>query len=92
MSRFSQSKFAAGLQKIVSYRREESGLYLEIAQRLPLAGAQRVLDVGTGIGLQLKVIHELAPGVELFGLDLSAAAIRAGSINETTYPDVFLTL
>ena len=46
MSGFSRSKFAAGLQKIVSYRREDAGLYREIAERLPLSGAQRVLDVG----------------------------------------------
>lgn len=101
MSQFSQSKFAAWLQNIVSHRREESGLYAEIAGHLPLDGAERVLDIGTGTGLQLRVIHQLQPAVELFGIDLSAAAIaaagqalgdikvdlRVGSIEKTTYPD-----
>jgi hypothetical protein len=59
MSEFSQSKFAAKLQNVVSQRREESGFYSEIAEKLPLASAGRLLDVGTGSGLQLKVIHEM---------------------------------
>ena len=103
MSLFSQSKFAAWLQKIISQRREESGLYAEIAGYLPLDGAKRVLDIGTGTGLQLRVIHQLHPAVELFGIDLSAAAIDGGSqtlgnldidlkvssIEKTPYPDEF---
>ncbi len=103
MSQFSQSKFAAWLQHIISQRREESGLYAEIADYLPLDAADRVLDIGTGTGLQLQVIHQLHPAVEIFGIDLSAAAIEAarkalgdlkvdlkmGSIEKTPYPDVF---
>ncbi len=103
MASFSSSMFAAWLQKIVSRRREASGLYAEIASRLPLQGAERLLDIGTGTGLQLKVIDEFHPGIELFGLDLSPKAIRqaeialsglnadlrAGSIESTQYPDDF---
>jgi len=77
MSRFSQSKFAARLQRFVSYRRQNTGLYREIAERLPLINAQRVLDIGTGTGLQLKIIHEIAPHLTLYGLDISEAAIQA---------------
>jgi SAM-dependent methyltransferase len=101
MASFSQSRFAAKLQQLVSKRREESGLYSEIADQLPLADTGRLLDVGTGSGLQLKVIHEMRPGMELFGLDLSGAAIqiardnlagigvdlRQGSIERTSYED-----
>ena len=76
MSRFSESKIAAWLQKIVSYRRQESGLYREIAHRLPLTPSSSVLDIGTGTGLQLRAIHDRQPGSELYGLDLSAAAIE----------------
>ncbi len=106
MSIFSQSKFAAGLQRIVSFRRQDAGLYREIAERLPLIKAERVLDVGTGTGLQLKVIHEMAPHLALYGLDLSEAAIqvaskalvglkadlREGSISATTYDDNFFDI
>jgi ubiquinone/menaquinone biosynthesis C-methylase UbiE len=103
MPEFSQSKFAAKLQNVVSRRREESGLYKEIAEKLPLADAGRLLDVGTGSGLQLKVIHEMEPNLELYGLDLSEASIlvakknlkrvdvdlRVGSIENTSYEDNF---
>jgi ubiquinone/menaquinone biosynthesis C-methylase UbiE len=103
MSEFSQSNFAAKLQNVVSRRREEAGLYKEIAEKLPLASAGRLLDVGTGSGLQLKVIHEMEPNLELYGLDLSEASIlvakknlkglavdlRAGSVENTPYEDNF---
>jgi len=106
MPQFSQSRFAAWLQNIVSHRRDESGLYAEIAGYLPLDGAERVLDIGTGTGLQLRAIHQLQPSIELFGIDLSSAAIDAanraigdleldlkvGSIEKTTYPDDFFNI
>ena len=103
MSGFSQSRLAARLQDVVSRRREEAGLYTEIAQKLPPLDRGRLLDVGTGSGLQLRVIHHLRPNVELYGLDLSAEAIRVaranlqdlavdlrqGSIERTPYDDGF---
>ena len=103
MAKFSESRFAAWLQKIVSYRRQESGLYREIANRLPLDEPARVLDIGTGTGLQLRAIHDCQPAAELYGLDLSGPAIeaarialddldvdlRAGNIAETSFEDDF---
>jgi len=103
MKNFGESKFAARLQEIVSRRREEAGLYQEIAKQLPFGAKQRILDVGTGTGLQLKVIHAIHPEADLFGLDLSRAAIRiasqalagldvdlrAGSILSTSYENDF---
>ena len=99
-------KMAAWLQVIVSRRREQAGLYREIARQLPLENAQRVLDVGTGTGLQLKAIHDVHPGIELFGLDLSEAAVQAaqkalagiqvdlrpGSIHSTDYGDDYFDI
>jgi len=101
MPQFFQSKFAAWFQNIVSRCRDESGLYSEITGYLPLEGAERVLNIGTGTVLQLRVIHHLQPSIGLFGIDLSAPAIdaakkaigvlkpdlRVGSIEKTTYPD-----
>jgi len=106
MGKFSESVFAAWLQMIVSYRRQESGLYREIAERLPLGKVGRVLDIGTGTGLQLRAVHDLHPEAELFGLDLSPRAIRAarkalqdlkvdlrsGSIAAAPYEDGFFDL
>ena len=103
MSGFSESRFAAKLQKIVSYRREDSGLYREIAGHLKLQAGERVLDIGTGTGLQLRAINQLQPSADLYGLDLSKPAIdlakdvlidlkadlRQGSIRSTSYQDNF---
>lgn len=106
MAKSPQGKFSAWLQKLVSYRREASGLYREIAGRLPLEDGSRVLDVGTGTGLQLRAVHQRQPAAQLFGLDLSEPAIaaarkaladlevdlRAGSIAGTDYPEDFFDI
>jgi len=76
MAGLAQSRLAAKLQEYVSLRREKVGLYREIAAQLPPLDAGRLLDVGTGTGLQLRAIHAAWPEAELYGLDLSAAAIR----------------
>ncbi len=81
MTAFSKTKFAAWLQNLISQRREETGLYREIAEALPLDQHSRVLDVGTGSGLQLKVIHEVEPTAELYGIDLSLEAINIAEKN-----------
>jgi ubiquinone/menaquinone biosynthesis C-methylase UbiE len=106
MPSFSQSRVAAYLQNIVSQRREEVGLYHEIAEKLPLFKTHRLLDVGTGSGLQLKVIHEISPSIDLYGIDVSDASIRVartnlagmnvdlqvGSIDHTNYPNLFFDI
>jgi ubiquinone/menaquinone biosynthesis C-methylase UbiE len=106
MPSFSSSRISAMLQNFVSAKREEAGLYCEIAEKLPLLDTGRLLDVGTGSGLQLKAIHTTAPSLELFGLDISRAAIRVarknlegleidlkeGSIESTDYDDDFFDL
>jgi ubiquinone/menaquinone biosynthesis C-methylase UbiE len=106
MFSFSRSRIAARLQDVVSKRREEVGLYKEIADKLPLIDAGRLLDVGTGSGRQLKAIHDICPSLELFGLDISGAAIRVahknlegmkvdlreGSIESTSYDDDFFDI
>lgn len=106
MSKFSESRFAAWFQNVISKRREETGLYQEIAEALPLHRDIRLLDVGTGSGLQLKVIHEIEPTVELYGIDLSLESIiiaeknlramevdlRVESIEATSFEDNFLDI
>lgn len=106
MAGFSQSRFAAWLQNLVAKRREESGLYREVAAQLPRLDSGRLLDIGTGSGLMLKEVHDIMPEVELFGLDMSAAAIRVarrnlagmevdlrvGSIEHAPYDDGFFDL
>jgi ubiquinone/menaquinone biosynthesis C-methylase UbiE len=106
MISFSRSRLAAALQKLVSVRREESGLYDEITQKLSITEGGRLLDVGTGSGHMLKVIYEIYPELELFGLDISEASIdvaqktlekidvdlQVGSIESTTYEDEFFDI
>ena len=66
----------------------------------------RVLDVGTGPGKLLREIHQLNPGIELFGLDISAAMVqlakknladidvdvRCGDIRRTNYQALFFDI
>lgn len=81
MASFSESKFAAWLHKIVSYRRQEIGLYRKIASHLPFESPVRVLDEGTRTGLQLRAIHDRVPAAELFGLDLIIPANETARID-----------
>jgi ubiquinone/menaquinone biosynthesis C-methylase UbiE len=81
MPGFGQSRLAAHFQNAVSKRREEFGLYAEITKKLQLGETGRVLDIGTGSGLQLKSIHTSHPLFELFGIDLSTEAIKIGKEN-----------
>jgi ubiquinone/menaquinone biosynthesis C-methylase UbiE len=106
VGRFAKSRLAARLQMQVSKRRLESGLYDEIAFLLPLKKKFKVLDIGTGTGLQLKAIAALDPTVQLFGIDLSEEAIklakkqlegmkadlRQGDITQTDYDDDFFDI
>jgi len=103
---FSKSRFAAKLQEFVSVRREDSGLYHEVADALPLPDTDRLLDIGTGTGLQLRVLRQLNPDLELYGLDTSAHTIKiaegylgsdrvdlmVGSIEATDFEDNFFDL
>ena len=103
---FSKSLLAAKLQEFVSIRREDSGLYHEVADALPLPDTGCLLDIGTGTGLQLRVIHQLKPDLELFGLDVSENTIRiagrylaphnvnysVGSIEKTDFKNGFFNL
>ncbi|MDX1436929.1 MAG: class I SAM-dependent methyltransferase [Anaerolineales bacterium] len=81
VNRFSQTDFAARLQNVVSERRREAGLYREITEKLPLPDQGRLLDIGTGSGLQLEAIRRARPNMELYGLDLSRWAIRIAKAN-----------
>jgi ubiquinone/menaquinone biosynthesis C-methylase UbiE len=103
MASFSQSRFSAWLENLVAQRREESGLYREVAEKLPRLDSGRLLDIGTGSGLMLKDVHDISPDLELFGLDLSPHVIhvahrnldglevdlRVGSIEHAPYDDGF---
>jgi ubiquinone/menaquinone biosynthesis C-methylase UbiE len=81
--------------------------YKEVAQdlvrRIPLG---KLLDVGTGPGRLLLMIHDLNPNLELFGLDISASMLqqaqknlrgiavdlRQGNIRQTDYSSEYFDL
>lgn len=45
---------------------------------MPLAGARRILDVGTGTGALWPMIQRVAPGVMLYGVDRAEGMLREG--------------
>ena len=45
---------------------------------MPLAGARRILDVGTGTGALWPLIQSVAPGANLYGVDRSEGMLREG--------------
>ena len=106
MSKFTRSRIAASLQELVAKRREEVGLFAEVLDLIDPPSYGRLLEVGCGSGRQLKVLHERKPTLELYGLDLSGAAIRnasqnlggiqvdlrEGSIEKTNYEDDFFEM
>jgi SAM-dependent methyltransferase len=46
---------------------------------MPLANAQRILDVGTGTGALWPLIHQAAPQAQLWGIDRAKGMLRAGA-------------
>ncbi|MCJ7540201.1 MAG: class I SAM-dependent methyltransferase, partial [Desulfobacterales bacterium] len=66
----------------------------------------RMLDIGTGPGKLLFEVHQLNPGLELFGLDISEAMVQlakkslkgikvnieCGDIRQTNYEDDFFDI
>lgn len=49
-----------------------------LLSEMPLAGAGRILDVGTGPGTLWPMIRVAAPGAQLFGVDGSHGMLRTG--------------
>lgn len=50
-----------------------------LLSEMNIAGARRILDVGTGPGTLWPIIRAAAPGAELFGVDGSEGMLRAGA-------------
>jgi ubiquinone/menaquinone biosynthesis C-methylase UbiE len=46
---------------------------------MPLANAQRILDVGTGTGALWPLIQQAAPQAQLWGIDRAKGMLRAGA-------------
>ena len=49
-----------------------------LLRAMPLAGARRILDVGTGTGALWPLIQSAAPGVKLYGVDRAEGMLREG--------------
>lgn len=52
-----------------------------IVESLNLKGDEKVLDAGCGDGYYLKLLHELYPNLELYGIDIDKKALSVAQIN-----------
>jgi ubiquinone/menaquinone biosynthesis C-methylase UbiE len=97
-------RFGSRLYDRLMGSKATTGYYRNLAERLRERLTEgRLLDVGTGPGRLLREVHNLAPQVELYGLDISAAMVelareklaglspdlRPGNINHTDYAGDF---
>jgi ubiquinone/menaquinone biosynthesis C-methylase UbiE len=74
--------FAAKLYDGMMQSKATRQQYQEIARDLvPRIEQGRLLDIGTGPGYLLLEIHHLHPGVELYGLDISASMVAQAGRN-----------
>jgi len=75
-------RFAAGLYSRLTRTRSLQRQYQEIAACLTSrVHGGRLLDVGTGPGRLLLEVHELNPGLQLYGLDISQAMVELARQN-----------
>jgi ubiquinone/menaquinone biosynthesis C-methylase UbiE len=76
--------FAAGLYNSLTQTRAIERQHQEIARDLVSRIERgRMLDIGTGPGKLLFEVHQLNPGIELFGLDISEAMVQLARKNLT---------
>jgi ubiquinone/menaquinone biosynthesis C-methylase UbiE len=91
------ARLYASLTSIEAVQRQHQEIAADLVGRIT---SGRILDIGSGPGVLLADLHRLQPGLELHGLDISAAMVdlaktrlnqipvdlRVGDIRQTTYP------
>ncbi len=100
-------RFAARLYNALTHTQAIERQHREIARDLVARLARgRLLDIGTGPGRLLSLVHELNPELELFGLDISEAMVhlarknlaglnvnlQRGDIRSSGFPDDFFEM
>ena len=72
------ARLYSSLTKTRAIKRQHQEIARDLVSRIERG---RMLDIGTGPGKLLFEIHQINPGIELFGLDISESMVQLAKKN-----------
>lgn len=73
-------------QQYLLFAQERTQPAIDLANRIPLAAAERIVDIGSGPGNSTEVVARRFPGAAVLGIDSSPAMVEAAG---SAYPQFY---